>query len=387
MTSLVLKGCGSCQRLPPLGLLPFLKVLKIGKLDGIVNIDADFHGNNSSSFKSLEILVFSNMIQWEKWDCQAVMGAFPRLQELSITNCPKLKGQLPEQLVPLEVLEIQDCQQLEVFAPKALNFELGNYGKLQWDWGTMKGLRMDTHNMEASLQEIVGSNTLESLEIYSYSMSDDCVSLWTFPLDLFPTLRTLDLSGFGNLQMISQCCIHNYLEELTLQDCPKFESLSRSMHMLLPSLRSLSIQDCPRLESFPDRGLPSNLETLIISKCSKLVSSLKRAFGDSPSLKRLEIDEVDAEFFPNEGFLPLSLTSLTISHCPNLKKMDYVHKLSSLENLDLINCFNLQCLPKEGLPKSISYLYISGCPLLELRCQKEGGEDWEKIAHIKTLYV
>ena len=47
----MLEECGSGQRSPPLGLLPFLKVLNITKLDGIMNIiDADFHGNNSSLF-------------------------------------------------------------------------------------------------------------------------------------------------------------------------------------------------------------------------------------------------------------------------------------------------------------------------------------------------
>jgi len=56
-----LDECESCQCLPPLGVLPFLKVLKIRKLDGIVSIDGDFHGNNSYSFKCLETLEFSHM--------------------------------------------------------------------------------------------------------------------------------------------------------------------------------------------------------------------------------------------------------------------------------------------------------------------------------------
>jgi len=99
MVSLKLTGCQYCQLLPPLGLLPFLKVLEIRKLDGIVSIDGDFHGNNSCSFKSLETLEFSHMCQWEEWECQAVIGAFPCLRKLSITNCPKLKGQLPEKVV------------------------------------------------------------------------------------------------------------------------------------------------------------------------------------------------------------------------------------------------------------------------------------------------
>jgi len=112
MVLLELDECESCQRLPPLGLLPFLKVLKIRKLDGIVSIDVDFYGDNFSSFKSLETLEFSGMRQWEKWECKAVVGAFPRLQDLTISSCPKLKGQLPE---VCRSIHITDCQQLDLW--------------------------------------------------------------------------------------------------------------------------------------------------------------------------------------------------------------------------------------------------------------------------------
>jgi len=391
MTSLVLDECESCQRLPPLGLLPFLKVLEITKLDGIVNIDADFHGNNSCSFKSIERLKFSNMSQWEKWDCQAVTGAFPRLQELSITNCPKLKGQLPEQLDPLKTLQIEHCEQLEASTPRALYLNLFSCGKLQLEWATVKRLAMGGHNMEASLQEMVGSDILEHLMINSplESINDDCVSLWTFPLDIFPTLNTLLLIGFPTLQMISQGLIHNHLKHLEIIRCHKLESLPANMPMVLPSLRFLSIEECPRLESFPEGGLPSNLEVLEINNCSRLIGSLKGAFGDNPSLKRLCIEKLDAKCFPDEGLLPLSLTSLTISCGGNLEKLNYIglYQLSSLKMLGLKNCPNLQGVPEEGLPKSVSSLQIVQCPLVKQRCQKEGGEDWKKIAHIQELYI
>ncbi|KAK8464409.1 hypothetical protein PHAVU_011G201000 [Phaseolus vulgaris] len=349
MVSLKLTGCQYCQLLPPLGLLPFLKVLEIRKLDGIVSIDGDFHGNNSSSFKSLETLEFSHMCQWEEWECQAVIGAFPCLRKLSITNCPKLKGQLPEKVVPLETLEIEDCQQLEASAPRALELKLRDCGKLQLEWGTMKSLTMTT-----SLLETVRSSD------------------------------TLD-----NLEMISHNQIHNHLEEVTLKNCPKLESLPGSMHMLLPSLRKLSIRDCPGLKTFPDKGFPSELKDLTIINCSRLVGSLKGAFTDSPSLKTLRIHGVDAKCFPDEGLLPPSLTSLIIYDCPNLEKLDYkgLHQLSSLQKLNLNKCPNLQCLPEEGLPKSISTLHIGGCPLLLPRCVREEGEDWEKIVHITNLYI
>ncbi|ESW05649.1 hypothetical protein PHAVU_011G197900 [Phaseolus vulgaris] len=375
LVSLALMNCKRCQRFPPLGLLPFLKKLEISGFDEIVRIDCDFHGNNSSSFKSLETLMFSFLRQWEKWECQALTGAFPCLRELSVRNCPKLKGQLPEQVVHLERLEIDECQELEGSAPKALDLELHDCGKLQLEWATVRRLTMGGHNTLDHLRE---------------SISDDYVSRCTFPLDFFQTVTTLKLSRFGNLQMISQGLIHTHLQHLEIIRCHKLESLPANMHMLLPSLRSLCIEYCPRLELFPDYGgFPSNLKNLKIRKCSRLVGSLKGALGDNPCLESLCIGEVDAECFPEEGLLPLSLTSLTIFDCQNVKKLDYkgLYQLSSLRSLTLFHCLNLQHLPEEGLSKSISYLEIRNCPLLEQRYQKEGGEDWKKIAHIQYVFI
>jgi len=255
LVSLELNGCKSCERLPPLGLLPFLEYLSIDGLDGIVSIDADFYGSNSCSFKSLQSLVFSHMRQWKKWECKA--GVFPRLQHLTITSCPKLKGELPKQLIPLKTLYIRDCHQLEASAPRALYLHLYDYGKLHLDWATINSL-----TMEGSFLEIGWSNTIEYLYISWKSISDDCVSLRIFPLDFFPTLKRLELIGFPNLQMISVDHIHNHLERMRIKKCPKFESLPANMHMLLPSLNDLDIEHCPKLEPFIEGGLPSNLKII-----------------------------------------------------------------------------------------------------------------------------
>ncbi|XP_027909774.1 putative disease resistance protein At3g14460 isoform X1 [Vigna unguiculata] len=379
LVSLVLRKCKSCQRLPPLGVLPFLKRLEISGFDEIVNIDADFHGNNSSSFKSLQTLEFSYMTQWEKWECQAVTGAFPRLQRLSISSCPKLKGQLPE-FVALKKLEVFDCEQLEDLNVSAPELHIQDFRKLQLDWTTIK-------------RDIIFDTSSEHLHISSplKSVRDDPDPLRNFSLNFFPSWTTLTINGCANVEeMISHDHTNNLLEDLTIKKCPKLESLPANMHMLLPSLKRLSIYDCPRLESFPDRGLPSNISYMTLINCSRLIDSLKGALGGNPyCLRSLWIGKMDAECFPNEGLLPLSLTSLAISHCRNLKELDYkgLHQLSSLKTLSLCVCSNLQCLPEEGLPKSVSYLEIGECPLLKERCQKEGGKDWKKIAHIVTVKI
>ncbi|XP_027911079.1 putative disease resistance RPP13-like protein 1 [Vigna unguiculata] len=307
LVSLVFVDCRSCERLPPLGLLPFLNHLSIVGLDGIMSIiDADFHGNNSSSFKSLQRLYFSDMRQWEKWDCQAVRGAFPRLQHFSIKNCPKLRAHLPK-FVALKDLYVSNCEQLEALIVSAIELRLQDCGKLQLERSTMKKLTMDGHGMAASSVAMVGHMLFDtSLEYFSIcspleTISDDCVSLKIFPLDFFPKLRTLKLSGFPDLQMISKDHVLNHLRHLTIDNCPKFESLPANMHMLLPSLIGIDIKDCPRLESFPEGGLPSNLKYITLNNCSRLHVSLKGAFRDGSSLEILTINNVEAECFPEEG--------------------------------------------------------------------------------------
>ncbi|XP_027910845.1 putative disease resistance RPP13-like protein 1 [Vigna unguiculata] len=391
MVLLKLDGCESCQRLPPLGLLPFLKKLDISGFDEIVSIDVDFHGNNSSSFQSLERLKFSNMRQWEKWECQAVTGAFPNLLMLSIKDCPKLKGQLPELPAPLGMLEMIDCQQLEGFAPRVLKLELHNCGKVQLDWATMEWFRMGGHHMKALFSERDGSHTLDELEIVESITDDSKTPLMTFPLDSFPTVTKLVLSGFGNLQMISLDQAHHHLDVLTISKCPKLESLPGSMHMLLPSLTSLCIKDCPRLESFTDGGLPSNLESLRIEDCPRLeslpdggllsnlremriikCSKLKSLPGNMhmllPSLKHIWIEDCPRLESFTDGGLPSNLESLIrIEDCPRLESLPDGGLLSNLREMRIIKCSKLKSLPgnMHMLLPSLKHLWIEDCPRLE----------------------
>ncbi|KAL2979368.1 hypothetical protein AAZX31_13G168700 [Glycine max] len=404
VVSLSLKDCKYCLCLPPLGLLPRLKELSIEGFDGIVSINADFFGSRSSSFASLKTLEFRRMKEWEEWECKGVTGAFPCLQRLSMECCPKLKGQLPEQLCHLNDLRISGCEQLVVpsalSAPDIHKLYLADCGKLQIDHGTtLKEVTIRGHNVEAALLEQIGRNyscSNNNIPIHScydfllwLDISGGCDSLTTFPLDMFPILRKLDISKCPNLQRISQGQAHNHLQTLDIDECPQLESLPEGMHALLPSLDLLNIIDCPKVEMFPEGGLPSNLKYMSLYGSYKLMSSLKSALGGNHSLENLVIGGVDVECLPDEGVLPHSLVNLWIRECGDLKRLDYkgLCHLSSLKTLHLFNCPRLQCLPEEGLPKSISFLRIHNCPLLKQRCREPEGEDWPKIAHIKRVDI
>ena len=107
------------------------------------------------------------------------------------------------------------------------------------------------------------------------------------------------------------------------------------------------------------------------------------------SLRKFEVSfsSEELESFPEKALLPPTLTDFTISSSPNLKSLNEFQHLTSLQHLDIANCDKLQYLPKEGLPASLSSLRLSGCPLLEKRCDREKGEDWTKIAHIPMIMI
>ncbi|GMN62303.1 hypothetical protein TIFTF001_031389 [Ficus carica] len=166
-----------------------------------------------------------------------------------------------------------------------------------------------------------------------------------------------------------------------------------------PSLKSIELWSCPRLESFSGMGFPSNLKKLDISGCPMLIANrMKWDLQRLSSLQSLElslslqtVNEIEGavDSFPEEGLLPSTLTSLSISSFQTLKTLNgkSFHNLTSLQELQICFCEELQCLPEEGLPLSLARLVIFGSPMLEQRCQRGTGEDWPKIQHIPYIEI
>lgn len=79
---------------------------------------SEFYGNASSSvksFTSLETLTFESLSEWKQWSTFGGKGGeFPRLKELAIRFCPKITGDLPNDLPFLTKLEIYECQWLSL---------------------------------------------------------------------------------------------------------------------------------------------------------------------------------------------------------------------------------------------------------------------------------
>ena len=79
---------------------------------------------------------------------------------------------------------------------------------------------------------------------------------------------------------------------------------------------------------------------------------------------------------------------MTIVDFPNLTTFpEWIKQLTSLQRIQIIKCPNLTSLPNRlRSVKCLEYLEIVGCPRLKKRCEKEIGEDWPKITHVRYFF-
>lgn len=275
-----LKGSKYCYKLPPLGQLPSLKELRITNFDGLVSVGGEFYGNGigssavTESFPSLEILRIDNMSAWEVWHPNEACRSFALLQELHINSCPKLTGDLPINLPSLTLLVIRDCKQLISSLPTASSMRVLNIENC----GNLK--------FPAHLQQ--RHRSLASLYLHN-----SCDSLKVLPLDIFPNLKSLDISG-----------------------CKNLTALTVSEKMKTP-LRSLSISNCPNFNSFPTKVFVAPKLTLFSIDCCEVLKSLPQKMDvNMPSLRELQLWRCP-EIQPIEDW-PCDLRSVSIWNCDKL---------------------------------------------------------------------
>ncbi|KAG7950905.1 hypothetical protein I3843_13G140600 [Carya illinoinensis] len=473
IATLYLYNCKYCSVLPPLGQLPTLQSLTIARFAEIDAVDRDFYGNSSSStkpFGALKVLEFTNMPKLAKWSAFGAKnegGSFTHLEELEIRNCPKLTGELPIHPSSLSRLVIEECPLLVTSLPSAATLRqlklrncnealfkqlptglqklaIGEFDALEsiperlMDFNScLEELEIRGGHSLISLSSAGLPSTLNILEIIdcrklelpmhlNYSSLETLMSfgsfdsLKSFPLNLFPNLTSIVLSGCLNLESFNVpqqleldlvalsslqiCNCPNFvsfpngglrapkLVHFVVTNCQSLTSLPDMMHVLLPSLRRLYLGNCPEVESFPEGGLPSKLSSIFIIGCDKLIANRRGwGFENLPSIRRINVQGncKDVESFPEAGLLPTNLVYLQIGRFPNMKSLEYkaLRHLTSLDQLSISSCPKLKFTKEEGLPASISTLRISECALLEKQLESRKGKARSKIDHNPYIYI
>ncbi|KAJ8759462.1 hypothetical protein K2173_007073 [Erythroxylum novogranatense] len=122
-------------------------------------------------------------------------------------------------------------------------------------------------------------------------------------------------------------------------------------------------------------SLFTKLVSLKLRRC-KYCSSLPPLWQMS-SLKYLEVEGLNEvrviDFDFCEAGLPPSLLTLELYNLQNLRSVEGLCHLTSLEKLVIMNCPHLETVAEEGLPSSLSCLRIWWCPLLEKRYDRRRG--------------
>ncbi|KAL9437302.1 hypothetical protein AB3S75_023207 [Citrus x aurantiifolia] len=411
MKVLKLENCDNCVSLPSLGLLSSLKHLAIKGLKKLKSIESEVYGEGfSMPFSSLEILSFENLPECGHWDSNikgnVLVEIFPRLHKLSIVECPKLSGKLPELLPSLKTLVVSKCEKLVVplsCYPMLCRLEVDECKELvcrtpidfkliksitisnsSLDMNGRKGMLYDgpagsslpkpmttTNVLEFGKLLKPGFQILESLVIGNSEQLKSWRQHGDFPKKYMVTDRGFKKPVRG-LNMLASP------EEVTIEESCVRLVLFPEINFFPRNLRSLLINNSTALKSLPEEMMENNsqLERLYIRDCDSLTFIARRRLP--ASLKRLEIenceklqrlfdDEEDASSSsPSSSSSPVMLQHLSIENCPELTSLSSgVQFLEALEDLKIEHCPKLESLP-DGLPnlKCLQSIRLWECPSL-----------------------
>ncbi|KAF8038101.1 hypothetical protein BT93_B0837 [Corymbia citriodora subsp. variegata] len=292
-----------------------------------------------------------------RWMMDSLMSFLPYLIEVVFRSCGRCKclpplGQLPS----LEFLFIESLPELEYIESGHSSTSTASFPKLS---------RLTLRDCE-KLKAMPLAPYLEKLDLDNAN-----AQLLINQLRDLKKLKSLRISGMKFLECLPEECFQSLtsLEYLLICRCERLTSLSQGMRHLT-SLVNLSIGRCKELDiSIDERG---NLLD----------------FHGLHSLRSVSIYNL-----PKPASLPqcllqaINLERLYIRSCGNLKDIpEQIEALRSLQRLDIWGCPSLTSLP-EGMRRltSLTDLVIKRCPKLKERCEREVGEDWDKIKHIPNI--
>ena len=382
MEVLKLENCWNCTSLPSLGLLSSLRELTIQGLTKLKSIGSEVYGKGfSKPFQSLEILSFENLPEWEYWDTNIKgndhadhVEIFPRLHKLSIMECPKLSGKLPELLPSLETLVVATCQKLVVSLsgfPVLCRLEVDTCKELVCripvDSKLIKTMTISNSSLliTGCKGMLYGSPTDSSM-LKPMTISN----ILEFGKLLTPGFEILETLAIGNSEQIKSWKQHGIFRS--------DKKPGQGLHMLAYPEEVSIEENCISLVSFPELIFPPNkLHSLRIGKSTALKSLPEAMMASNSLLERLRISRCDSLTFITRCKLPSSLKMLEILHCQNMQCLvdgeddassssSLLSSTMNLKHLMVLDCPKLTSL-SSGIRflEALEYLYIRDCPKLK----------------------
>ncbi|KAL2349365.1 hypothetical protein Fmac_003365 [Flemingia macrophylla] len=316
-------------------------------------------GELSSSIGDLKHLRYLNLSRgWFKTLPESLCNLW-NLQILKLDGCKRLQ-KLPNNLIRLKYIQqlsLDGCSSLSSLPP-----QIGKLTSLRilnvYFVGKEKGFNLE----ELGPLKLKGDLCITRLEKVQSVMDAKKAKMSSKQLNM------LWLSWGTNEESELQENVEQILEELQ-PDIQQLHSLSLFRY---------------KGSYFPQWISSSSIKELQILECHKFNVSAGFQY-----LKDLKIDgckEVDGL---HEALQHMTaLKSLYLHNLPNLDSLpDCFENLPLLCNFEINNRPKLTCLPVSLSLSTLKNFTIWGCPELEKRCQKETGEDWQKITHVPNVEV
>jgi hypothetical protein len=260
----------------------------------VKNVGHEFYGEGcSQTFRSLETLCFEDMEEWENWSPN---GEFPHLHELSIKNCPKLLGTLPNHLPSLQNVVIERCEQLIVSIssfPELCKLEI------EGSKGVVCKSKVD----------------FTSLNLKSLST----ISEFRCPVE-----------GFMNVEV------------LTIEDCEELMPLwSNDVGLLqpLPRLRDMNVRNCQKLVSLVAEEVKEQPQQGMSSTRNGMESLPKAVVYNSMCLESININGCDSLIHISSRTATSNSKEAKDTSCKNMQIL--------LDGDDTINCSSSNSLLEE----------------------------------------
>ncbi|KAL5735589.1 hypothetical protein ACOSQ2_030377 [Xanthoceras sorbifolium] len=371
MTVLSLYCCENCTSLPPFGILSSLKYLTVRGMKGLKFLGSEIYGVGSlKPFQSLETLYLEGLQELEYWEPNEenmYVDAFSCLKELSIVNCPKISGRLPNCLPALEKLVIKNCKKLVASSPSLLYGCRGLACNSPVDFKSLKSMILEDISKFGNWLRQENFLQIKSVQLKLM----DCEQLknqWqlneTFlqeppqGLQSFISITKLRIENCSNLVPFLEVCFLFNLSELEIINCNSLASLPNGMNCKNACLGSLKVEGCNSLTFIVRGQLPTSIKRLEIERCKKL----EYLWDDKEESSTSVMDEENS----NNTSTSL-LEYLHVHNCPSLKCLSSSGQLpEALQHLYVEDCSQLSMLSSSGhLPKTLRNLYINDVPKLE----------------------